>query len=107
MVPEPDTAAESLVYVALQELATRIAHRNTGRMIGDPAGYDVMMRVAADENLHHLFYRDLATAAIELDPSTMVLRHRAPGRRLRDARRAASPTSPSTPRPSPRPASTT
>ena len=22
-------------------------------------GYDVMMRVAGDENLHHLFYRDL------------------------------------------------
>ena len=32
-------------------------------------GYDVMGRVAADENLHHLFYRDLATAAFELDPS--------------------------------------
>ena len=59
LVPEPDTAAESLVYVALQELATRIAHRNTGRLLGDRAGYDVMMRVAADENLHHLFYRDL------------------------------------------------
>ena len=28
-----------------------------------------MMRVAADENLHYLFYRDLAQAAIELDPS--------------------------------------
>ena len=37
-----------LVYVALQELATRIAHRNTGRLLGDSAGYDVMMRVAAD-----------------------------------------------------------
>jgi acyl-[acyl-carrier-protein] desaturase len=71
-VPEPDTAAESLVYVALQELATRIAHRNTGRLLGDRAGYDVMMRVAADENLHHLFYRDLTAAAIEMDPSTMV-----------------------------------
>ena len=59
-------------YVALQELATRIAHRNTGRLLGDSAGYDVMMRVAADENLHHLFYRDLTSAAIELDPSTAV-----------------------------------
>ncbi|MGH9279604.1 MAG: acyl-ACP desaturase, partial [Acidimicrobiales bacterium] len=26
-----------------------------------------------DENLHHLFYRDLVSAAIEIDPSTMVL----------------------------------
>jgi acyl-[acyl-carrier protein] desaturase len=72
MVPEPPSAAEGFVYVALQELATRIAHRNTGRMIGDPAGYGVMMRVAADENLHHLFYRDLTAAAIAMDPSTMV-----------------------------------
>ena len=72
LVPEPDSAAESLVYVALQELATRIAHRNTGRVLGDRVGYDVMMRVAADENLHHLFYRDLTTAAIEMDPSKMV-----------------------------------
>ena len=71
-VPTPPSAADSIIYVALQELATRIAHRNTGRMIGDEAGFDVMKRVAADENLHHLFYRDLATAAIELDPSTMV-----------------------------------
>jgi acyl-[acyl-carrier-protein] desaturase len=69
-VPEPRTPIDVLAYVALQELATRIAHRNTGRVLGDSAGYDVMMRVAADENLHHLFYRDLTQAAIELDPST-------------------------------------
>jgi acyl-[acyl-carrier-protein] desaturase len=72
-VPEPGTPMDVLVYVALQELATRIAHRNTGRLLGDAAGYDVMMRVAADENLHHLFYRDLTRAAIELDPSKAVL----------------------------------
>ena len=71
-VPEPPSAVDVLPYVALQELATRIAHRNTGRLLGDGAGYDVMMRVAADENLHHLLYRDLTTAAIELDPSALV-----------------------------------
>jgi acyl-[acyl-carrier protein] desaturase len=71
-VPEPEKPVDVLVYVALQELATRIAHRNTGRLLGDDAGYDVMTRVAADENLHHLFYRDLTQAAIELDPSTAV-----------------------------------
>ena len=32
-----------------------------------------MARVAADENLHHLFYRDLASAALLLDPSAMVI----------------------------------
>jgi acyl-[acyl-carrier-protein] desaturase len=65
--------AEGLVYVTLQELATRIAHRNTGRLLPEGAGRDIMARVAADENLHFLFYRDLATAGFELDPSTMVI----------------------------------
>ena len=68
-----DTIAETLVYTALQELATRISHRNTGLLLDDPAGRAVMARVASDENLHHLFYRDLASAAIERDPSAMVV----------------------------------
>jgi acyl-[acyl-carrier-protein] desaturase len=72
-VPQPESPLVGMAYVALQELATRIAHRNTGRLIGDPAGYEVMARVAADENLHHLFYRDLVAAALEIDPSAMVL----------------------------------
>jgi len=71
-IPEPESAADGIVYVALQELATRIAHRNTGRLIGDPVGFDVMKRVAADENLHFLFYRDLVTAALVIDPSSMM-----------------------------------
>ena len=72
-VPEPPTVPEALVYVTLQELATRIAHRNTGKHLSDPRGYDVLARVAADENLHHLFYRDMVTAAIDVAPSEMVL----------------------------------
>jgi acyl-[acyl-carrier-protein] desaturase len=71
-VPQPDNAVDGLVYVALQELATRISHRNTGNLLDDDAGYRVMARVAADENLHYLFYRDLVSAAIELDPSATV-----------------------------------
>jgi acyl-[acyl-carrier-protein] desaturase len=54
--------------LALQELATRISHWNTGRFLDD-VGAAVMKRVAADENLHFLFYRDLATAALVADPS--------------------------------------
>jgi acyl-[acyl-carrier-protein] desaturase len=72
-VPSPTNPLAGVIYVSLQELATRIAHRNTGKLIGDPAGYDVMARVANDENLHYLFYRDLASAAIELNPSDMVV----------------------------------
>jgi acyl-[acyl-carrier-protein] desaturase len=73
IAPDPQTLHDGFAYLALQELATRISHRSTGRMIGDPAGYDVMMRVAADENLHQLFYRDLAAAAIERDPDGMLV----------------------------------
>ena len=72
-VPEPESVADTLAYVALQELATRIAHRNTGTMLDDEAGYKVMARVAADENLHYLFYRDLVSAALEVDPSATML----------------------------------
>ena len=72
-VPEPETPQDGLVYVALQELATRIAHHNTGKVVDDPVGYEVMKRVASDENRHHLFYRDLCTAGLEVDPSGMVL----------------------------------
>ncbi len=79
-VPNPPSVADGFVYVALQELATRIAHRNTGKLLneaaidhpGADAGYDIMARVAADENFHHLFYRDLTTEAIAIDPSAVV-----------------------------------
>ena len=71
-VPAFDDVTDALVYTTLQELATRISHRNTGKLLTDAVGIAVMNRVASDENLHHLFYRDLATAAIELAPSEMV-----------------------------------
>ncbi len=64
---------EGFIYLALQELATRISHRNTGAQLGDPVGSEVMKRVGSDENLHQLFYRDLAAAAIEADPNTMMI----------------------------------
>ncbi len=71
--PQPPTVPELLVYLCLQELATRIAHRNTGKLVTDPSGYEVMRQVAADENLHFLFYRDLVNDAIAVEPSAMVL----------------------------------
>ena len=72
-MPAPDDLYEALAYLSMQELATRIAHRNTGKLIEDQAGQDVMLRVGNDENLHYLFYRDLATAALEVDPSSMMI----------------------------------
>ncbi|WP_018214953.1 acyl-ACP desaturase [Salinispora vitiensis] len=59
----------SLAYVSFQELATRISHRNTGRATGDPQCEALLARIATDENLHMLFYRNLLAAALELAPS--------------------------------------
>ncbi|GAA1398621.1 acyl-ACP desaturase [Catellatospora coxensis] len=59
----------SLAYVSFQELATRVAHRNTGRVSGDPICDALLAKVANDENLHMLFYRNLLTAAFELVPN--------------------------------------
>jgi acyl-[acyl-carrier-protein] desaturase len=71
-VPQPPSPLDGLAYVAMQELATRVAHRNTGQRLTDPVGVALMNRVAADENLHFLFYRDLVSAALEIDPSATV-----------------------------------
>ena len=61
-----------LAYVAFQELATRISHRNTGRYSSDPVADRIMVRIAQDENLHMVFYRDMLSAAIEVDASAAV-----------------------------------
>lgn len=79
-VPQPTSAIDGFVYVSLQELATRIAHRNTAKALqthldDNPvadAGYQVISRVAADENFHFLFYRDLTSAALEIAPSLVL-----------------------------------
>jgi len=64
-----DDMIRSLAYVSFQELATRVSHRNTGKITGDAVGDQLLARVAADENLHMVFYRNLLGAALELDPS--------------------------------------
>jgi len=61
-----------LAYVAFQELATRISHRNTGRYSNDPVADRIMVRIAADENLHMVFYRDILGAALAIQPSAAV-----------------------------------
>ncbi|WP_445168846.1 acyl-ACP desaturase [Mycolicibacterium sp. Dal123E01] len=58
----------SLAYVAFQELATRISHRNTGKACNDPVADRLLQRIAADENLHMIFYRNLCDVALDLVP---------------------------------------
>jgi acyl-[acyl-carrier-protein] desaturase len=65
-------ALRGMAYVSFQELATRVSHRNTGRYSQDPVADRIMARIATDENLHMVFYRDLLGAALEVDPSAAV-----------------------------------
>jgi acyl-[acyl-carrier-protein] desaturase len=67
----PDSL-HGLAYVTFQELATRISHRNTGRYSDDPVADRIMIRIAADENLHMVFYRDILAAALAIEPSAAV-----------------------------------
>ena len=74
-VPQPETFADLISYVSLQERATQIAHRNTGAHLpkDDKIGRNVLALVAGDETKHYLFYRDLALAAFAIDPSMMMI----------------------------------
>jgi len=59
-----------IAYVSMQELATRVAHRNTGKFSDDPGLDKLLARISTDENLHMVLYRDLFAAALEVDPVT-------------------------------------
>ncbi|GAY17120.1 acyl-ACP desaturase [Mycobacterium sp. shizuoka-1] len=84
----------SVAYVAFQELATRVSHRNTGKVCNDPVADRMLARVAADENLHMIFYRNVCGAALDLAPdqaleavADVVENFRMPGRGMPDFRR--------------------
>jgi acyl-[acyl-carrier-protein] desaturase len=89
-------ALRGMAYVSFQELATRISHRNTGRYSNDPVADRIMARISKDENLHMIFYRDLITASMHLDPSRAieaiaaeVMAFQMPGAGMRDFNRKA------------------
>src|SRR5664279_3151354 len=62
------TALQAAAYVSFQELATRVSHRNTGAATGCPVAEQLLTRIATDENLHMVFYRNLVAAALERAP---------------------------------------
>jgi acyl-[acyl-carrier-protein] desaturase len=62
------TPLAAMAYVSFQELATRVSHRNTGRASGCPIADQMLARIAADENLHMVFYRNLMAAALDMAP---------------------------------------
>ncbi|MFD6896728.1 acyl-ACP desaturase [Rhodococcus sp. NPDC060086] len=67
--PSEDTGLlRSVAYVTFQELATRVSHRNTGHACNDPIADKMLQRIAADENLHMIFYRNICEAALDIAP---------------------------------------
>ncbi|MQY11303.1 putative acyl-[acyl-carrier-protein] desaturase DesA1 [Streptomyces sp. RB5] len=68
----PGSVIQTLAYVTFQELATRVAHRNTGAATGCPVGEQLLARIALDENLHMIFYRNLMDAALDVAPDAAV-----------------------------------
>jgi acyl-[acyl-carrier-protein] desaturase len=62
------TALQAVAYVSFQELATRVSHRNTGKATGCPQAEQLLQRIALDENLHMVFYRNLVAAAFDVAP---------------------------------------
>jgi acyl-[acyl-carrier-protein] desaturase len=62
------TPLETVAYVSFQELATRVSHRNTGKATNDPIADQMLARIAKDENLHMVFYRNIVAAALEIAP---------------------------------------
>ncbi|MCP9619518.1 acyl-ACP desaturase [Nocardia otitidiscaviarum] len=84
----------SVAYVSFQELATRVSHRNTARVCDDPVADRMLQRIAADENLHMIFYRTMCGAALDLVPDqamqaidTIVENFRMPGAGMPNFRR--------------------
>ena len=84
----------SVSYVTFQELATRVSHRNTGKVCDDPIADRMLQRIAADENLHMIFYRNISAAALDIAPdqtlealSDIVMNFQMPGAGMPNFRR--------------------
>ncbi|MET8429911.1 acyl-ACP desaturase [Nocardia sp. NPDC004860] len=83
-----------VAYVTFQELATRVSHRNTGKACRDPVADRLLARIATDENLHMVFYRNICGAALDLVPddalaaiTAVIENFRMPGAGMPDFRR--------------------
>ncbi|MFC9788719.1 acyl-ACP desaturase [Rhodococcus sp. NPDC127528] len=69
---ETEGLLHSVAYVTFQELATRVSHRNTGRACNDDIADRMLARIAADENLHMIFYRNVCEAALDVSPDQTI-----------------------------------
>ncbi len=67
--PHWQNVAEVFAYTTAQELATRVSHRNAGRITDDPVAFELMKAIAGDENHHFMFYRGVIAAMLKEAPS--------------------------------------
>ncbi|MFO7446703.1 MAG: acyl-ACP desaturase [Ignavibacteriaceae bacterium] len=58
------------VYTTLQEKATQVSHKNTGKEAGadEPLLDGILKSIAADEAKHYTFYRNVFKEILKLDP---------------------------------------
>lgn len=68
-VPNWNHPAELFAYTSAQELATRVSHRNTGKITEDETAFELMRHIAADENHHFMFYKGVMEAMLEAHPT--------------------------------------
>ena len=67
--PDWRNPAELFAYTTAQELATRVSHRNAGRVTDDPVAFELMKTIAADENHHFVFYKGVMAAMLREAPA--------------------------------------
>jgi len=67
--PTYNDPTEIFAYTAAQELATRVSHRNAGKITDDPAAFELMRNIAVDENHHFIFYRGVMQAMLDQNAS--------------------------------------
>lgn len=70
--PTYDDPTEIFAYTATQELATRVSHRNAGKITDDPAAFELMRNIASDENHHFIFYKSVMQAMIDRAPDLVL-----------------------------------
>lgn len=68
--PDWTDPSELFAYTAAQELATRVSHRNAGKITDDPAAFEIMKLIAADENHHFIFYKGVMAEMLRQNPSS-------------------------------------
>ncbi|MEU9167876.1 acyl-ACP desaturase [Streptomyces sp. NPDC048420] len=65
---------ESLVFLTVQELAAQVSHQNAGKAAqpDDQIAWLLLQRISQDKHHHHLVFRGLLTAALDMAPSQTV-----------------------------------